>query len=151
MYMGREWWPREAPSRRQGRHYDRRRSQRGRRVERLVVVVTAGAAFDGRVHVVAEDRESLIPASSSALVGVIRDGDDGVLRSGASCPIRVGLLISCSRRSSLARSTARCQWPDLSNGSLDDLDGFSTSGEYCDNEGISEIKACLKLMHRAVV
>ena len=40
---------------------------------------------------------------ASALVGVIRDGDDGVLRSGASCPIRVGLLISCSQRSSLAR------------------------------------------------
>ena len=39
----------------------------------------------------------------SALIGVIRDGDDGVLRSGASCPIRVGLLISCSQRSSLAR------------------------------------------------
>ena len=56
MYNG-ERWPREAPSLlRQGRHYDRRRSQRGRRVERLVVVVTAGAAFDGRVHVVAEKR-----------------------------------------------------------------------------------------------
>jgi len=33
---------------------------------------------------------------------VMRDGDDGVLRSGASCPIRVGLLISYSQRSSLA-------------------------------------------------
>ena len=60
MYKG-ERWPREAPpllgdSRRQRRHYDRRRSQRGRRVERLVVVVTAHAALDGRVHVVAEER-----------------------------------------------------------------------------------------------
>ena len=47
-------WPREAPPLLDGRQ--RRRSQRGRRVERLVVVVTAGSAFDGRVHVVAEER-----------------------------------------------------------------------------------------------
>ena len=56
MYKGVRW-PREAPPLlRQGRHYDRRRSQRGRRVERVVVVVTAGATLNGRVHVVAEER-----------------------------------------------------------------------------------------------
>ena len=53
MYKG-ERWPREAPPLLDGRQ--RRRSQRGRRVERLVVVVTAGATLDGRVHVVAEER-----------------------------------------------------------------------------------------------
>ena len=47
--------------------------------------------------------DAVSASSSSALVGVIRDGDDGALRSGASCPIRAGLLISCSQRSSLAR------------------------------------------------
>ena len=96
---------------RQGRHDYRRRSQRGRRAERVVVVVIGAGGSD-----------LLISASSSALVGVMRDGDDGVFRSGASCPIRVGLLISCSQRSSLARSTARCQWPDLRNLSLADID-----------------------------
>ena len=42
-------------------------------------------------------------------VGVIRDGDDGVL-SGASCPIRVALLISCSQRSSLTRNCRALGW-----------------------------------------
>ena len=63
MYNG-DWWPREAPSRRQGRHDYRRRSQRGRRVERVVVVVTAGATLNGRVHVVAEERPGALYINS---------------------------------------------------------------------------------------
>jgi hypothetical protein len=42
-------------------------------------------------------------------------------------------------------------WPDLRNGSLDDLDVVSTPREYFGNEGISEISPCLKLMQTAVV
>ena len=49
---------------RQGRHDDRRRGQRGRRVERVVVVVTAGATLNGRVHVVAEERPGALYINS---------------------------------------------------------------------------------------
>ena len=74
MYKGARW-PREAPPLlRQGRHYDRRRSQRGRRVERLVVVVAARAPFYRRVHVVAEERPGALYINSEREEG--REDDD---------------------------------------------------------------------------
>ena len=79
MYNG-DWWPREAPPLlRQGRHDDRRRSQRGRRVERVVVVVTARATLDGRVHVVAEERPGALYINSEREER--REDDDNAPRS----------------------------------------------------------------------
>ena len=71
MYKG-ERWPREAPPLLDGRH--RRRSQRGRRVERLVVVVAARAPFYRRVHVVAEERPGALYINSEREEG--REDDD---------------------------------------------------------------------------